>query len=223
MTESGWTLEAELCGLASETYLREALARLGLLLRDARDFELVTTQDWYRSGAETYSLRFAVRADGRERSYFMKACVAYEGGTPLPDIFATWLARRETVTRAGVSTPRLHAAGRALLVEEDVPLTLIEALRSGQHRPELMQAIGATVARLLNAGFAPLSTHDWRSRRHDVVLVDFGQDLGPPNLARDTEAGLLSEVLDSIARERIELSSSDLRTVARSYEENLGR
>lgn len=151
----------------------------------------------------------------------MKACVAYEGGTSLPDIFATWLARRETVTRAGVSTPRLHAAGRALLVEEYVPLTLTEALSSGQHRPELMQAIGATVARLLNAGFVPLSVHDWRSRGQDVVLVDFGQDLGPPNRAQDSEAGLLSEVLDTIARQRIELTPAEVQGLSEGYESDL--
>jgi len=176
-------------------------------------------RDWYRSGAETYGLRFAVvTGSGQRRAWFMKACVAYGGGVPLVDIFAEWLSRRAAVERMGISTPKLYAVGPALLVEEFIPHTLRQALAQAHDRSGILASVGATAAYLINAGFAPLSAHDWRSRGNDVVLIDFGQDLGPANFRQGSETGLLSEVLHELASVCVELSDTDFQLLGTVYE-----
>ena len=220
MNVSQWTLESELNQLAGRDQLVDSLRTLGLVEQNDGFASLETISDWYRSGAETYGLHFAVTArSGRRYEYFMKACVAYAGGTPLKAIFADWLSRRATVEGLGVGTPKLYATGSVLLVEEYVPYTLTEALKYTHDRATLLRAVGVTVAHLVSAGFAPLSAHDWRSRRSDVILVDFGQDLGPDNMAHSYESGLLSEVLDNLLQAGAQLSTSDLQLIGRAYEE----
>lgn len=141
-----WTLEGELTKLAGTSEIASALTILAIIDPD-EDFVLDTVQDWYRSGAETYSLLFAVSNRSRRCEFMMKACVAY--------------------------------------------------------------------------GFVPLSAHDWRSRGDDVVLIDFGQDLGPPGVGKGSEAGLLSEVLDSVDHAGIDLSPTELMLVSATYESSL--
>ncbi|MGH3776649.1 MAG: hypothetical protein ACRDRR_13115 [Pseudonocardiaceae bacterium] len=53
------------------------------------------------------------------------------------------------------------------------------------------------------------------------MLVDFGQDLGPPGVGHGSEAGLLSEVLDNMDRAGIDLSPTELVLVSASYESSL--
>ncbi|MGH3811082.1 MAG: hypothetical protein ACRDUV_01320, partial [Pseudonocardiaceae bacterium] len=78
-----------------------------------------------------------------------------------------------------------------------------------------------TAVLTVSADFVPLSADDWRSRGDDVVLVDFGQDLGPPGVGHGSEAGLLSEVLDNVDRAGIDLSPTELVLVSSSYESSL--
>lgn len=215
-----WTLEGELAKLAGTDGLASALAILEIAEAD-EELALDTVQDWYRSGTETYSLRFAVSNQLRRSEFMLKACVAYCGGQPLKEIFVGWLSRRRLLDGLGVSTPRLYAAGNAILVEEYVPHSLIDALDSGQHREAILRSIGRTAGRLVSAGFVPLSAHDWRSRGNDVVLVDFGQDLGPPGVGYGSESGLLSEVLDNVDRAGMGLSPTELMLVGTSYESSL--
>lgn len=120
----------------------------------------------------------------------------------------------------GISTPMLHGVGRALLVEEYIAHDLLSAFANADDvtRLQLSRALGRTAGLLVNAGFAVLSTHDWRSHGDDVVLIDFGQDLGPEGITTGPEAGLLSELLDRIAASGIELTPDELRCVAAAYE-----
>ncbi|MGH4012514.1 MAG: hypothetical protein ACRDSL_00955 [Pseudonocardiaceae bacterium] len=216
---AGWTLEGELATLTGTDGIASALATLGIAEPDEQ-VVLDTVQDWYRSGAETYSLRFSASNGSRLSEFVLKACVAY-GGQPLKDIFASWLSRRRLLDSLGVSTPRLYAAGAAVLVEEYVPLGLIDALTSGEYREAILRSIGRTVGTVVSAGFVPLSAHDWRSRGNDVVLIDFGQDLGPPGVGRGSEGGLLSEILDNVDRAGVGLSPTELAIVSASYESSL--
>lgn len=215
-----WTLEGELAKLAGTGELASALTILGIIDPN-QEFVIDTVQDWYRSGAETYSLRFSVSNWSRRCEFIMKACVAYGGRTSLKDIFANWLSRRSLVDSLGVSAPRLYVAGNAILVEEYIPLGLVDALASGEHREAILRSIGRTAGLLVSAGFVPLSAHDWRSRGDDVVLIDFGQDLGPPDVGNGSEAGLLSEVLDHVDRAGIDLSPAELMLVSATYESSL--
>jgi hypothetical protein len=115
----------------------------------------------------------------------------------------------------------LYATGPALLVEEDIPYTLDEAIALAHDRTAILRALGLTAARLIKAGFAPLSAHDWRSRGDDVVLIDFGQDLGPANLVHGAESGLLSEILDNLADAHLEFTAADMQFLGRVYEDTL--
>lgn len=219
MNEPSWTLEGELKELAGQDDLDSWLHSIRLLERGDTLSTLATVRDWYPSGAETYSLRFAVLTSrGQRHECFMKACVPFPSGIPLKDVFAQWLSRRAVVEELGIDTPRLYAAGTALLVEEYIPHTLSEALARAADRTRLLRSVGWTAACLVKAGFAPISAHDWRSRGEDVVLVDFGQDLGPAGLALGSESGLLSEVLDNLANAGLELSAVDLQIVGSVYE-----
>lgn len=219
MKESSWTLAGELKELSGEGDLSRWFHQVGLIGQgdDLRELEIV--RGWYRSGAETYGLRFAVIShSGNRQECFMKACVAYGGGMPLPDIFSSWLARRAVVAESGIATPRIYAAGAAIIVEEYIPYTLSDALRHGRQRSSIVSSIGSTAACLINVGFIPVSSHDWRSRGGDVVLVDFGQDLGPPDMLRGSESGLLSEVLDNLLSDGVKLSDDELRLIGSAYE-----
>ncbi|MGH3972932.1 MAG: hypothetical protein ACRDS9_06360 [Pseudonocardiaceae bacterium] len=206
--------------LADTDSLASALVILEMADSDD-EFVLQTIQDWYRSGAETYSLHFSVSNLLQRSEFMLKACVAYSGGQPLKEIFANWLSRRRRIDGLGVSTPRLHATGNAVLVEEYIPYSLVDALATGEHREAILRSIGRTAGLLVSAGFVPLSAHDWRSRGDDVVLVDFGQDLGPPGVGHGSEAGLLSEVLDNVDRAGIDMSPTELVLVSASYESSL--
>lgn len=224
MASSSWSLDAELKKLVGQENLTSWLRSLGLIEPlDALD-AVETVRDWYRSGAETYGLHFALAmVSGRRLELFMKACVTYSTGVPLKDIFAEWLERRALVSQLGVQTPRLYASGEAELVEEYIPYTLHEAASLPGSRDSLLNSIGLTAAKLVNAGFVPISSHDWRSHGGDVVLVDFGQDLGPAGMSRGGESGLLSEILDNLSRDGAKLSAADLKIVGSSYEDAIKR
>jgi hypothetical protein len=220
---SDWTLEGELRALGGSDDLAAALVTLGLIEGSSEPFELVTTRDWYRAGAETYVLVFDVRQGESARSYLVKACIAWSPGEPLSQTFASWMGRRELLAGRGVSTPALVGVGNAQLIEEYIPFELFEAFAraDGPVRGELLAQLGRTAGLLVSAGFAPIRAHDWRSRGSDVVLVDFGQDLGPANIASGSESGLLSELVDRLAHSRIELSADELRLLSESYEGTL--
>lgn len=219
---STWTLAGELTSLAQCDGLADSLRKIGLLDAGEALGSLEVIRDWYRSGAETYSLHFGVTTSaGMLRKCMLKACVASPGALPLAEVFAVWLERRAMVSELGISTPVLYATGRAVLVEEYIPYTLAEALGRARDRTVLLTELGATAARLVRGGFVPLSAHDWRSRGTDVVLIDFGQDLGPANLARGSEGGLLSEIIDQLAASSA-LSGAELQAIGAAYEEHVG-
>lgn len=220
--ESSWTLAGELRQLSGANDLDSWLYSLELIKLGDTVATLETVRDWYRSGAETYGLHFAVVTSGGDRQdCFMKACVAYAAGIPLAEIFAEWLRRRNQVSELGVDTPRLYGIGTAILVEEFVPYTLSEALARATDRTGILRSLASTTARLVNAGFMPVSAHDWRSRGQDVVLIDFGQDLGPAGIGAGFESGLLSEVIDNLANDGIRLSTANLRLIGSVYEQLL--
>lgn len=222
MNKSSWTLAGELRHLADDDDLDRWLRSVGLIEPDDALAALETVREWYQSGAETYGLHFAVVTSAGERhECFMKACVAYGGGISLKEIFSKWLSRRAAVNELGVNTPKLYAVGSALLVEEFIPYTLNEAMARAGDRTGILRSLASTTAHLVNARFVPLSAHDWRSRGQDVVIIDFGQDLGPAGIGARSESGLLSEVLDNLADAEIQLSGAELMLVGSVYEQLL--
>ena len=147
---------------------------------------------WHAGGGESYITDFTVRSGDSERHLIAKACVKL---TPR-ETMEEWLDRRRILNEHGVQTPQLFAVDGATIVEEFIPYTLKEAYAAGseQDMAILRQAYSDTYKRILGAGFRPISLHDVRSRGLDVVIVDLGEDLGPPqeapvrHFSPDTEA-----------------------------------
>jgi hypothetical protein len=174
-----WTLEGELCKLARVSNIDEALLSLSLISQEDAWFKLSTLQDWRRGGAETFTYMFEIRTERQAKRYVMKACVVFGAG-PLDVVVGEWVRRRRLLHGLGVVTPRLYVAASAVLIEDFVPLSIHEALQTArsEDRAKLLYALGHTAAVLHKAGFEPLSMHDCRSDGTNVVLVDFGEDLG---------------------------------------------
>jgi hypothetical protein len=99
---------------------------------------------------------------------------------PILPSLGDWLKRREMLIEHGVAVPQLHAVNRGVLIEEYIPhdfhSTFIAA--DAQSRAQLRQQFIETYKRVHKLGFRPISLHDARTRGQDVVLVDFGSDLG---------------------------------------------
>ena len=189
----GWTLESELCGAARASSVSEALAALGLLSNRNEQYELVTDGTWTRGGAETYLYSFAVTSDSGAYAVVLKACVAIGSLDGVERILSDWLHRRQALARFGIATPYLYFRHNGSIAEERIEMTVKEAIgrrdRSGQM--EIIRQVGRLAAVLGWLGFPVLSLHDLRSRGDDVVLIEFGEDLGPQGMvSRDSTSAL---------------------------------
>lgn len=132
--------------------------------------------DWHRSGAETYATDFVVGHD--KQHLIAKACVKF---TPLEAV-KEWLERRQVINDAGLTTPKLHIVEGSVVVEEFIPHTLSDAYQNPiayDSRERLKNGLNDTLQTIYGLGFNALSLHDLRSRGNDVVIIDFGSDLGP--------------------------------------------
>jgi hypothetical protein len=177
-----WSIESELISLSGTNDLRTGLVRLGLIGKPDQEYVIDIDQGWFRSGAETYSFFFTVKTGGNRRSFVLKACTPAMGGTSLEVIFEKWLARRKLVSAAGVNTPDLYAAGKGVLLEQYIPLSLAEFLR--EKPGEILRAVDPLcriAAVLMRLGFRATSLFaDLRTDTEKMYLVDFGEDLGEP-------------------------------------------
>lgn len=174
-----WSLDAELMRLARTDSVRDALRTLAMLPNADARFDLHEVQDWDAVGSETHLYVFELVSEGVSRRYALKALTSFSG-VPLAELTEEWLRRRRICSEAGVGVPPLYATGSSTILEEYVPYGIAEALGMppSNRRDRLITAIAATCVRLEVAGFDPVSLHDWRSHGYDVVLVDFGEDLG---------------------------------------------
>lgn len=199
-----WTLETELCKLAGRSPVKEALHDWGLLNDQEAEFRLEEgREDWIRGGAETYIYRFAVLQEGAQRlDCILKACVAYSPGSDLESILEQWIERRQLLRESGVETPQLYAHGHGVIVEESIPFSLGERLHGGgkSAQESLAQQLSYLTGLLARHGFMPIQPFsDLRSRGTDVVVVDFGQDLGPPNVSKAPNKRLFDQLLNQLA------------------------
>jgi hypothetical protein len=190
-----WTLEKELCGLVNATSTGEALRRLGLADHSENTPLLEETHGWRRGGAETYIYRFRVISAERAHDVLLKAVTAFSTSQTLGELADEWVCRRRLLAEAGVCTPTLYFAGRALLVEQYVGEKLASWLR---RRPSNSIQLADQVFRLAAVmdrhGFLPICAfHGLRTDGESVYVVDFGQDLGPPGVRRRRSKGLLPE------------------------------
>lgn len=193
---SSWNIASELCAAAETQDLPDALINLGLVTAAEIPVELHCNSVWYRGGAETYLFDFEIRRNGLPvRRALIKACTPFPGGTSIEDTLSEWLSRRHLLEHHGVHTPRLHYAGRGVIVEEFIPHSLDRRLLTSPHRNSLLTELQRLSEIISDLGFkatAPFS--DLRSRGTDVVMVDFGTDLGPPHIEAPGTTDYLSQL-----------------------------
>lgn len=200
MTASEWTLAGELCKLSGRDTEAEALFTLGLIPSITLPYKVrVDSESWVREGLETYNLRFWISVnDECERAYIMRACIVPDIWRGLDAVVADWIARRELLEQNGISVPRLFVAAHAVLIEEFIPWNLQEYLAANHaaRRVGLSMLLdyAATLARL---GFAPLDAFSaLRTHGDDLVVVNYGQDLGPPGMITGSRSDMWQSFLE---------------------------
>lgn len=159
------------------------LAANGMLRHDAAEFTITTEQPWVMPGSESYIMQFAVSDAHNDLQRFVaKACVKL----PVIPSLNDWLSRRMLLREYGIAVPRLHAVNRGVLIEEHVAYNFKDAYEVAD--PDVQAALCRQFLQTYNQvwelGFRPISLHDVRSHGTDVVLIDFGSDLGAPQLHR---------------------------------------
>lgn len=177
-----WTLERELCKVAKSTNVNDALYALGLLARRVAHFELIDST-WVRGGAETYLDRFqCIKRDDGSLDVLIKACTTFSTSTRLEEILLGWIERRELLAENSITTPTLYGWGSGVIIEEYVPFEVKTLLKKTLEPPQpILNDLAVYAATLSRLGFSPGDPFsDLRSHGNDVVVVDFGQDLGPP-------------------------------------------
>ena len=192
-----WTLEKELCGLAGASCVRDALLGLGIIEAPSPEPAMEEVHGWMRGGAETYIYRFRVVQDDEERDVLLKAIVAFSTARSLTELGEAWVERRRLLEHAGIATPHLYYAGRALVVEEFIPEGLSGFLKRRPFQSaHLFDQVIRYAATLEKHGFCPIAPfHGLRTDGTDVFAVDFGQDLGPPGLSARRGRRLLREAI----------------------------
>jgi hypothetical protein len=172
----------EIKRLANCGSILESLKKLEIIPNDCESMVLEDERGWYRSGSETFLYTFRVRFDGRVCRLVLKACVAFAtSATDVEEILGRWIRRRHILAANNISTPKLYGWGNGVLLEEYIPYSLSEALNNKPLKEEMMGEIGRLIGAICKLGFSPVRLFDdLRSRGDDVVMVDFGEDLGEP-------------------------------------------
>lgn len=201
-----------------------ALTALGVLRRPVAEPNLEVLTDWHRGGAETYVLQFRVHTSYEDVQLALKACVAFSPGRSATEVANDWLTRRHALAKAGVSTPRLFGASRGTLLEEWIPYDALDRIATASEpaRRGLLQQAGFIIGTCGLLGFRPVSLADWRSRGTDLVVIDFGQDLGPPNVGGIADCSqITSDYVAFLQRSGIHVSGTDLSVLEAGVEDAL--
>lgn len=217
-----WSLEGELVAMAESAGTAEALKSLGVCEPTCGECRIATERDWQRAGAETYALLARVTHVDQERAeiIYLKACVALGDLGGVSKIVAEWCSRRAALADVGISVPRLYGTYSGTIWEEYIPYALTDLLsQSGSaQRERLVSELGRTIGLLTGLGFPVLEISDWRSRGLDVVVVDYGEDLGPPRMVSPHHGTVLADWLALLERKDVLLAPTEIAAVGRNFE-----
>jgi hypothetical protein len=186
-----WSIESELCQLAGRVTISDALIHLGLVT--SGKFRLVPTNEgWIRGGAETYIYKFSVIDCDNEakniNNFILKACVSFPAGNSIAEILNSWVNRRLLLQRHGAKVPQLFGFGNGIILEDFVP-----------YRTHLCMQLASVAGLFSRLQFHPISPfHDIRSFGTDVVLIDFGEDLGPSNVPTSDGMRIFEMLLEQL-------------------------
>jgi hypothetical protein len=220
-----WSLDRELLLMAGASNQLQALVRLGICDETCERCSLETRNDWERSGAETFRLIAEVIHDSGKPStlIFLKACVALGGLQGVGAIVDEWVSKRWRLEEAGISVPLLYGTISGTIWEEFIPYSLLEVLQRAKSavRVRLVRSLGFTMGMLTKMGVPALDVSDWRSHGSDVVLVDFGEDLGPIGIVQRKTPHILDEWLRLLKPRGIVLTSAELELLSEQYDRAL--
>jgi hypothetical protein len=205
MSSDEWTLERELCKLTGSQTEREALFQLKLLPSVSKEYQVRTDVDWERGGDETYIYRFWIRSEGQESGYIIKACVTLDLERGIEGTILEWVSRRNVLMSNNISVPQLVYAGQGLIIEELIPWSLLDRMRSNPSTiTQILPLLVDYAATLSRLGFAPIDGFtDLRTRGSDLVVIDFGEDLGPPYMTSVPNLDLLKYLEETLLRSGI--------------------
>lgn len=209
--------------MAETDTLSEAFLALELGTAANAPFEITDETPWRRGGAETYALDFrVVGRNGFARHLLLKACVVPPVGRSLSQVVFEWTERRVLLQEHGVIVPTLYSAREATILEEFVPFTLEAVLSRTRAIPDWAIAQGAHLAATLDLlRFNTIALlQDARSHGDDIVLVDFGQDLGPPYVAPHPQG--LDPLVRAFQSYGFSMTEEQCRDLNRSYRKSLG-
>lgn len=194
---------------------------LGLAPFPGGGAELVALTDWYRGGAETYIMDFTVGQAGEIRRFLLKACVALGDFSGTAGIVEQWLGRREVLSANRVAVSQVHGVHSSTLLEEWIPYGIGEALSASGNRKgrtqSLLLQLGYLAGVLTREGFPAISLNDLRSRGRDVVVIDVGEDLGPPGVAGTDHLAILEQAL-SLAEQSAPMAGRDSAALLRGFD-----
>lgn len=173
-------IQEALNSFTGKSHIFDSLNAIGIQIPEYHKTFITGDRDWKRLGGETFVFRIFIINPEFRLGIVMKACVA---GFPVSCTMSDWLDRRNFLNNHGISTPVLYAHDKATLIEEYIPNTLSSILKSPNplKNKSITQQLSNLAQILDDEGFRPLKLiPDLRSRGNDVVVVDFGFDLGPP-------------------------------------------
>jgi hypothetical protein len=171
----------ELLKLSGESNLTNAVEKLGILKPGPKSCSVLLEKPWYRAGSETYIASFLVHSEAESKHLVLKACTPSSPAIPIEILLQTWIDRRKAISeKIGTHlVPKLYGYGGGVLLEEYIEFSMAQAL---EQNPAYINAVIEGCERLRSLGYnASLLFHDLRSRGSDVVLIDFGEDLGRPS------------------------------------------
>ncbi len=177
---TSWSLEKELLNLTEQKDVRSALIDLDIINEDGGEAHVTSqTIDWERSGSEVYTYRFNVRQDNKSVDCIIKACVAFSPTGTLDNILNSWINKRTLLNNYDISSPKLFGYGKGIIIEEFIPFDLQEILIQNNGLSSILSQLALYAGIIAHLGFKPIDAFkDLRSRGSDVVVIDFGEDLG---------------------------------------------
>lgn len=214
-----WTLETELCKLSGGRNLEDALHALGIVPISEPLTSVKAVKRWVRGGAETFIFPFSVFTQNSEYRLILKACTPTPSAKPIQEILNGWVRKREILTSYGVSTPALFAARDGVILEEFIDMSLLDAFKASNNRYVLMIKLCDTILVLRQLGYSTAALlYDLRSRGTDVVVVDFGSDLGERSVSLRHARASGASIENWLAGNEIPLSKRERKMLASALE-----
>ena len=208
---TAWTIEAELMRLSKASNPAGAIEILRLAPTiSPGEVRLTMGAAWSRGGAETFLCHFQVTSStGEARSYVLKAVAAYSPGGSIDRILETWVSRRHLLQQAGIISPALYYFGEGVLIEDDIPFSLAEFSLTNSNCVNVAVQLVEYAAALESLGFNPIAPfEDLRTDGRHVIVIDFGEDLGPPHMSTAKRLpSLLEQALTWLSKHGFEVEA----------------